>query len=139
MFRIYKDIICSINDKILGKNVSFKTAFRVYPRLKVPLEIWSRKLKTRSLSTFVTVTAISTLALRGRKIKSNKHKCKHTFCLSRPLYQDKTCLRCHHSNPNAAAQFATNILGVFWPFYFCRDLYITPHFKARQKFHVLIC
>ena len=37
---------------------------RIYPRLNVPLEIWSRKLKTRSRSTFDRVTAISTLAFK---------------------------------------------------------------------------
>ena len=48
---------------------------RIYPRLNVPLEIWSRKLKTRSRSTFDSVTAISTLAFK-EEINKGKEKGK---------------------------------------------------------------
>ena len=44
--------------------LTYIKVLRIYPRLNVPLEIWSRKLKTRSRSTFDRVTAISTLAFK---------------------------------------------------------------------------
>ena len=60
---------------------------RIYPRLNVPLEIWSRKLKTRSRSTFDRVTAISTLAFKeeiNKGIEMGKIMWDF-FCKIRPL------------------------------------------------------